>query len=102
MASIYRKKFKTQITYQVKIRRAGIRPINKSFLTRTEEKRWARSMETKLDKGDYSDYTEASKLTIDVIFSCILLHFLAAGDKFSKKTFSMCAINSNKSLHVTN
>ena len=37
-----------------------------------------------------------------VIFSCFLLHSLAAGDKFSKKTFSMCAINSNKSLHVTN
>jgi len=35
-------------------------------------------------------------------FSCFLLHSLAAGDKFSKKTFSMCAINNNKSLHVTN
>ena len=42
-----------------------------------------------------SSPAEATNL---VIFSCFLLHSLAAGDKFSKKTFSMCAINSNKSL----
>ena len=50
--------------YQVKIRRAGIRLINKSFLTHTEAKKWVRSIETKLDRGDYSDYTEAGKLTL--------------------------------------
>ena len=64
MANIRRRKLKTQISFQVRIRRAGIRDIVKSFLTRTEAKKWARSMETKLDKGDYSDYTEASKLTL--------------------------------------
>ena len=70
MASIYRKKFKTQITYQVKIRRAGIRSINKSFLTRTEAKKWARKMEVKLDKEDYSDYTKVGKLTLGDVVYC--------------------------------
>ena len=64
MATIERRKRNTIINYRVKIRRAGIKTINKTFLTRTEAKRWARAMETKLDRGDYSDYTEASKLTL--------------------------------------
>ena len=64
MANIRRRKYKTQISYQVRIRRAGIRDIVKSFLTRTEAKKWSRSMETKLDRRDFSDYTEASKLTL--------------------------------------
>ena len=64
MASIERRKWQTKISYRVKIRRAGIRPITKSFLTRSEAKKWARAMETKLDRGDYSDYSEASKLTL--------------------------------------
>ena len=64
MATIERRKWERKTSYRVRIRRAGIRPITKSFLTRTEAKKWARSMETKLDRGDYSDYTEASKLTL--------------------------------------
>ena len=64
MATIERRKRNTIINYRVKIRRAGIRTIQKTFLTRTEAKKWARSMETKLDRGDYSDYTEAGKLTL--------------------------------------
>tara|TARA_R110002096_G_scaffold56214_1_gene143761 strand:+ start:971 stop:1987 length:1017 start_codon:yes stop_codon:yes gene_type:complete len=64
MATIIRRKWEHRISFQVKIRRAGIRPITKTFITKTEAKKWARSMETKLDKGDFSDYSEASKLTL--------------------------------------
>ena len=52
MAVIYRRKLASQVKYDVKIRRAGIGSINKTFLTRTDAKRWARAMETKLDRGD--------------------------------------------------
>ena len=32
----------------------------KSFDTKIRAKKWARGIERKLDKGDFSDYTEAS------------------------------------------
>ena len=64
MASISRRKFKSKVSFRVCIKRQGIKRIYKSFNTRTEAKRWARNMEVKLDKGDYSDFTEASKLTL--------------------------------------
>ena len=35
---------------------------------RTDAKRWARSMEAKLDRGDYSDYSTASKVTLGDLF----------------------------------
>ena len=68
MATINRRKFKTCVSYQVVIRRAGVRTITKSFMNRTDAKRWARNMETKLDRGDYSDYSTASKVTLGDLF----------------------------------
>ena len=64
MATIQKRKYLNKTSYQVRIRRLGIKTITKSFMNRTDAKRWARNMETKLDRGDYSDYTEASKLTL--------------------------------------
>ena len=68
MATIQKRKYLNKTSYQVRIRRLGIKTITKSFLTRTEAKRWARSMETKLDRGDYSDYSTASKVTLGDLF----------------------------------
>ncbi len=68
MATIQKRKYLNKTSYQVRIRRLGIKTITKSFLTRTEAKRWSRSMETKLDKGDYSDYSSASKVTLGDLF----------------------------------
>ena len=68
MANIRKRKYKTQTNYQVRVNRSGVKEIVKSFHTLTEAKRWARHMETKLDKGDYSDYSEASKFTLGDLF----------------------------------
>ena len=68
MANIERRKLGSQVRFDVKIRRPGIKTINKTFLTRTDAKRWARSMETKLDRGDYSDYSAAAKVTMGDLF----------------------------------
>ena len=68
MATIQKRKYLNKTSYQVRIRRLGIKTITKSFLTKTEAKRWSRSMETKLDKGDYSDYSTASKVTLGDLF----------------------------------
>ena len=68
MATIQKRKYLNKTSYQVRIRRLGIKTITKSLLTRTEAKRWSRSMETKLDRGDYSDYSTASKVTLGDLF----------------------------------
>ena len=68
MANIERRKLGSQVRFDVKISRPGIKTINKTFLTRTDAKRWARSMETKLDRGDYSDYSAAAKVTMGDLF----------------------------------
>jgi len=69
MATFFKRKHKSKTTYAVQVRRKGFRTVSKSFDTRTEAKRWARNMEAKLDRGDYSDYTEASKLTLGDLFN---------------------------------
>ena len=68
MATIQKRKYLNKTSYQVRIRRAGVRTITKSFMHRTDAKRWARNMETKLDRGDYSDYSTASKVTLGDLF----------------------------------
>ena len=68
MATIQKRKYLNKTSYQVRIRRLGIKTITKSFMNRTDAKRWARNMETKLDRGDYSDYSTASKVTLGVLF----------------------------------
>ena len=64
MAYILKRKWKNKITYRVQVSRRGFKTLFRSFLTRTEAKKWGRAMERKLDIGDYSDYSEASKLTL--------------------------------------
>mgnify|MGYP006091189729 CR=1 FL=1 len=69
MATFFKRKWKTKTTYGVQIRRKGFKTLMKSFDTRTDAKKWARNMEAKLDRGDYSNYTEASKLTLGDLFN---------------------------------
>ena len=68
MATIQKRKYLNKTSYQVRIRRLGIKTITKSFQERTEAKSWARFMEAKLDRGDYSDYSSASKVTLGDLF----------------------------------
>ena len=68
MATFFKRKHKKGWNYFVQVRRKGIKTFCKTFATRTEAKRWARQMETKLDRGDYSDYSEASKVTLGDLF----------------------------------
>ena len=68
MATFFKRKHKKGWNYFVQVRRKGIKAFCKTFATRTEARRWARQMETKLDRGDHSDYSEASKLTLGDLF----------------------------------
>ena len=46
------------------IRRKGVKPMRKSFINKTDAKKWATAVERKLDTGDYFNYEEASKLLL--------------------------------------
>src|SRR5688500_8689127 len=63
MATIRVRSGKHGVTYHAQIRQAGHRAITKSFATRGEAKSWARDLESKLAKGDYSD-SESERRTL--------------------------------------
>lgn len=50
--------------WQVQVRRRGMRPAVKSFKTKTEADRWARLLESELDRGVFVDRFEAERTTM--------------------------------------
>ena len=68
MASIIKRKRNKKTTFLVFIRRKGVKPMRKSFINKTDAKKWATAVERKLDTGDYSNYEEASKLLLGDLF----------------------------------
>ena len=71
MASIIKRKRNNRTTYLAFVRRKGVKAIVKSFYNKTDAKKWARAMERNLDTGDFSDYIEASKLTLSRRFKSL-------------------------------
>ena len=67
MAYIRRAKYKSKISFQVQVRRKGFKTIVKSFDTRTEAKKWGRTIEREFDQGNYIDYSEANRLTFGAV-----------------------------------
>ena len=81
MAYIRRRKFRFKASYIAQVKRKGFKTIVKSFDTKTQAQKWARGIERKLDTGDFSDYTEASKLT----FGDLLLRYRVENKHKAKK-----------------
>ena len=50
--------------WQARVRRLGQPDETRSFLTHQEAERWARSVESEMDRGSYVSYTEAQKTTL--------------------------------------
>jgi integrase len=85
MAYILKRKWKNKTTYRVQVTRKGFKSAFKSFPTRTEAKKWGRAMERKLDTGDFSNYSEASKLTL----GDIMRRYISEGYHVNKKDKSI-------------
>ena len=68
MAYIKKRKHKLSSSYLVTVQRRGYGIFSKSFPTLTEAKKWSRTMEAKFDRGDTSDYSESSKVTLGDLF----------------------------------
>ena len=65
---------------EFRLNESDLESIYSSFDTLTDAKKWARKMEGKLDRGDTSDYSEASKVTLGDLFSRYI-----SEDKHKKK-----------------
>jgi integrase len=50
--------------WQVQIRRRGMRPVAKSFNTKTQAARYARLLESEIDRGVFVDRSEAQRITL--------------------------------------
>lgn len=50
--------------WQARVRRQGYPDITKSFQGRQDAERWARSVESDIDRGSYVSHTEAQKTTL--------------------------------------
>ena len=50
--------------WQARVRRRGHPDETGSFLTRHEAERWARSVESEMDRGSFVSATEAQKTTL--------------------------------------
>ena len=87
MATIRKHKRK----WQALVRRVGHKAIIKSFRSKTEAKKWARSMENKLETGDFSDYSEASKVILGDLFKRYI-----SENKQKKNNFNLCSSSKPK------
>lgn len=61
MASITKR---GDLQWQVKVRRKGYPAQSATFFTRSEAEKWARSVESGMDKGTYVDNSEAQRTTL--------------------------------------
>jgi len=53
--------------WQVQIRRKGHKPIVKTFINKTDALKWARQIESEIDRGMFLDRTEADRTTLSEI-----------------------------------
>ena len=50
--------------WQAQVRRRGIKPATKTFKTRIEASRWARLLESEVDRGVFIDRSEVERATV--------------------------------------
>ncbi|TWB09080.1 phage integrase family protein [Nitrospirillum amazonense] len=55
------------IGYQAKVRRVGHKPVSKTFEKRRDAERWAKSIETDMDRRVFQDYSQADETTLGAL-----------------------------------
>ena len=64
MATITARKGKTKTTYLAAIRKRGHKPVNKTFKRKSDAQRWARHVESAIERGEYGLMSEAEQHTL--------------------------------------
>ena len=79
-------------TWQTRLRRKGYPDITKSFNTRKDAERWARSVEASLDRGTYIDPTEAEKVTLGDLIGRYIKEVLPSMKGYVEDSYRLKAI----------
>ena len=78
--------------WQARVRRKGYPDITKSFTARQEAERWARGIETSLDRGTYVDPTEAEKVTFSEVINRYIKEVLPYKKGYVEDSYRLKAI----------
>lgn len=96
-------------TFKVQIRKAGIPAITKTCKTKTDALKWARLIESEIDRGVFIDRTEADRTTIGELIDRYILEVTplkrsAKSDRqrmlFLKKHFGHFIVSQLQSKHI--
>ena len=68
--------------WQARVQRKGQEPVSKSFQTKEDAQRWARSVESEIDRGSYTNQILADRS----LFKDVIVHYV---HEVSLKTRSM-------------
>jgi integrase len=79
-------------SWQTRVRRKGYSDITKSFNTRQDAERWARSVEVSLDRGTYVDPTEAERVTLDDLIGRYIKEVLPSMKGYVEDSYRLKAI----------
>jgi integrase len=95
--------------WQAQLRHRGMRPVCKTFHTKTEATRWARQLESEFDRGLYVDRTEAERTTLGELIERYLVEVTplkksarneAQRLKFLKRHFGMISLAALRPTHI--
>lgn len=79
-------------SWQTRVRRKGYPDITKSFNTRQDAERWARSVEVSLDRGTYVDPTEAERVTLGDLIGRYIKEVLPSMKGYVEDSYRLRAI----------
>lgn len=78
--------------WQVRILRKGFKPITKTFLSKTDAEKWARKVESEIDRNSYTDIALAEKTTLKEIIQRYSREVTPSMKSFSTDLFKLNAI----------
>jgi integrase len=78
--------------WQARVRRKGYPDETKSFVTRQDAERWARSIETDIDKGQFVNVSEAQRTTLGDLIERYLVEVTPLMKGASEDTIRLKAI----------
>ena len=95
--------------WQAVIRRRGIKPVFQTFGTKTDAARWARHVESEIDRGAFLDRTEAERTTMAALIDRYLAE-VTPGKKSERRErqrmgalrakFGLYSVASLRSTHI--
>ena len=89
--------------WQVRVRRKGQPAVVKSFQTKQDGERWARQVESDIDKGAYTNLALAERMTLKKLIERYIVEVTALSRSAKEGTFRLKALSRDPlaALNVT-